>query len=381
MSRATDSESQGRGAGKRPAPDLGYRVGLQSTAMADEQEVGSVIAAAERAAGDGDYALAERHLREAAALQEARFGPVHPDLANTLNNLGVACEQAGKLDEAEESYRRAYAIALVAFPPDHPFVVRSTENLRDFCAARDRPFDPPAPVAPETPLTDAQSVVPEAPPVDAPPVARPPVAPVEVAVAPASFEYAVRERSAPRPSRWLLPALAIVGVAAIAIWWTAGRSTSPSASANPVPVQQPQTPPTASSADPEPAAGPIEPAAPAPPPVAPAAGGSSLTIARADVCRNFSTSGTEWRCDVVAEATSPGVVVFLTRMRSPQSATVVHRWYRNDALVQRVELRIGPNPGAGYRTYSRNTVNAGDWRVELVDASGAILHQQRFVVR
>ena len=31
-------------------------------------------------------------LRQAARLQEASLGPRHPDLANTLNNLGIVCE-------------------------------------------------------------------------------------------------------------------------------------------------------------------------------------------------------------------------------------------------------------------------------------------------
>ena len=42
------------------------------------------------------------------------------------------------------------------------------------------------------------------------------------------------------------------------------------------------------------------------------------------------------------------------------------------------------NPGAGYRTYSRNTISsdrAGEWRVELRSADGAVLYEVRFTVR
>jgi hypothetical protein len=49
-----------------------------------------------------------------------------------------------------------------------------------------------------------------------------------------------------------------------------------------------------------------------------------------------------------------------------------------------VELPIHANITAGYRTYSRNTVDnqgAGDWRVELRTKDGALLHEERFVVR
>ena len=75
--------------------------------MPDTREPRSVIEAAEQAAAAGDYASAERLLREAAGLQEASLGPLHPDVANTLNNLGVVCEITGKPDEAEQCFRRA----------------------------------------------------------------------------------------------------------------------------------------------------------------------------------------------------------------------------------------------------------------------------------
>ena len=69
--------------------------------MPDTRDPQAVIAAAEQAALAGDYAAAERLLREAAALQEASLGPLHPELANTLNNLGVVYEVTEKPDEAE----------------------------------------------------------------------------------------------------------------------------------------------------------------------------------------------------------------------------------------------------------------------------------------
>ncbi len=57
---------------------------------------------AEQAANAGDYATAEPLLREAALLQEAALGPLHPDLANTLNNLAVVCELTDKMADAEQ---------------------------------------------------------------------------------------------------------------------------------------------------------------------------------------------------------------------------------------------------------------------------------------
>jgi len=61
---------------------------------------------------------------------------------------------------------------------------------------------------------------------------------------------------------------------------------------------------------------------------------------------------------------------------------VVHRWYQGGTLRQAVKLTIQPNTSEGYRTYSRqNLDDAGNWRVEVANADGALLHEQRFTVR
>jgi hypothetical protein len=128
--------------------------------MPEQRGARSIIESAEQAAAAGDYASAEDLLREAAGLQEQTLGPNHPDLANTLNNLGVVCEIADNPIDAEHYFRRAYTIATATLAPDHPFVATSRKNLHDFCAARGRPaelppsppgvaawLDPPAPAA------------------------------------------------------------------------------------------------------------------------------------------------------------------------------------------------------------------------------------------
>jgi hypothetical protein len=306
--------------------------------MNEEQSVAAVIAAAEQAAVAGDYVLAERHLREAVSLQEAVLGRVHPDLANTLNNLGVACEQAGKLDESEEAYRRAYHIAQEAFPPGHPFVIRSAENLRDFCEARGRPFDLPPPVVPVQASVPAGTGPVSLGPIRAPgepgPPARPPApaplmdsqpagpAPVHPRVVVPATEHApqVTER---RSLALPLSALAIVA-ALVVVWLFVGDDTPAEDSAlGSVTVESPATaPPEAggtsagSSAvegsraqgDAGAAAPPADasaPTTPAPLPVAtptsPRAANplsaSSITIVTADVCRNFlpRSGDAEWR--------------------------------------------------------------------------------------
>src|SRR5262245_45648862 len=101
--------------------------------MPEPSELQIVVNAAEQAAAAGDYASAEFLLLEAARLQEASLGPLHQDVANTLNNLGVVCEITDKPVDAEAFYRRAHAIATAVLEPDHPFVATSRKNLTDFC--------------------------------------------------------------------------------------------------------------------------------------------------------------------------------------------------------------------------------------------------------
>ena len=104
--------------------------------MPEPRDPRSIIEAAEQAAAAGNYAAAEELLREAALLQESSLGLLHPDLANTLNNLGVVCERTDNPVDAEDCFRRAVAIATAVLPQDHPFVATSRKNLRDFCEAR-----------------------------------------------------------------------------------------------------------------------------------------------------------------------------------------------------------------------------------------------------
>ena len=111
--------------------------------MPEPREARSIIENAEQAAAAGNYASAEDLLREAAALQEQTLGPHHPDLANTLNNLGIVCEMTDNPIDAEHYFRRAHAIATATLAPDHPFVATSSKNLHDFCAARGRPAELP----------------------------------------------------------------------------------------------------------------------------------------------------------------------------------------------------------------------------------------------
>ena len=125
--------------------------------MTDVRDPASMIEAAQKAVGDGDYPAAERLLRAAAGIQEASLGSSHPDLASTLNNLAFVYERTKKFEEAERGYRRAHAIAVASLSPGHPLIATSLKNLVEFCAAHEIPIWKPPAAGPEdeAPLPDS----------------------------------------------------------------------------------------------------------------------------------------------------------------------------------------------------------------------------------
>jgi hypothetical protein len=374
--------------------------------MSDQRDPYSVLDAAEKAAASGDFATAEQLLREAARLQEASLGPLHPDLANTLNNLGVVCEVAEKPAEAERYFRRAYDIATASLEPDHPFVATSRKNLEDFCAARGLDVVVPVPVPLPAPVPPP---VPSRPPVLAPSPAKtiekkPRLEPrATVRPEPAVHENA-HSAPAKTPSRALvIGALLSAGllVTLLAAPWfrsnDAPDSSPPPAAqppaAGPAKAESPKPaetqaarPAETSPAEPKSSEAPKTPVAGQPDPAKTArpAGGvskSALIVVDANVCKDLQVTG-NWRCELPSRPAAPGRLVFYTRIKSPKDVKILHRWYHGERLRQAVELTIRANPGSGYRTFSRQTVNdSGEWRVELRASDGTLLREERFTVR
>jgi hypothetical protein len=165
-------------------------------------------------------------------------------------------------------------------------------------------------------------------------------------------------------------------------WSSRDESTRPPAGATPPPETAP--PAIATPTEPNEArkAAPRsnEPGVPTKEPGAPSTVPGGLTVA-AQLCRNFSTSGGNWRCNAVDTAVAPGALVLYTRVKSPRNAAIVHRWYRGNSLRQSVTLSIRANATEGYRTYSRQTVSPGEWRVEVRSTDGHLLHEQQFAVK
>jgi hypothetical protein len=315
--------------------------------MTEPREAHSIIENAEQAAAAGNYASAEDLLREAAALQEQTLGPQHPDLANTFNNLGIVCEMTDNPIDAEHYFRRAHTIATATLAPDHPFVATSRKNLHDFCSARGRPVELP----PSSPAVAAW--------LDAP---APPAAPRH------------------EPSRFLSP-LALGGLSGVGLLIVILTMAWPWGS--PVEETKPRPATTTAPAGETPAVRPPAPPAEPLPPAQPTAmltPSTQATVATAQLCTALSA----WRCEVADGQVPPGPMFFYTRVKSATATTIEHRWYQGDRLRRAMKLRVEANPGAGYRTYSRNNVSsesAGDWRVELRSADGTVLHEARFTVR
>jgi hypothetical protein len=347
--------------------------------MPEPRGARSIIENAEQAAAAGDYASAEDLLREAAGLQEQTLGPNHPDLANTLNNLGVVCEMTDNPIDAEHYFRRAYTIATATLAPDHPFVATSRKNLYDFCAARGRPAElPPSP----------------------PEVAAWLDAPAPRAAAPGDSSPSAKLDVTPIPRTRSLRPLALGALSGVALlivilmmdrpWGSGTEETEPppataiaAAPETPAPGRTP--PPTEPIARRQPTATPTQPTRSeadtvSARPTTLTGSAAMPTVVTARLC----TALRVWRCDAADSQVLPGRLFFYTQVKSAAATTIEHRWYQGDRLRLTVRLRIQANPGAGYRTYSRNTISServGDWRVELRSADGAVLHEQRFTVR
>jgi len=339
--------------------------------MSEQQNARHMLDQAEHAATAGDLASADELLRAAARIQEAELGPLHPDLANTLNNLAIVAERTGRPSEAETLYRRAAAIAAAALPPDHPMVAESRQNLEDFCRARDLSIDAPAVIAPTK----------SAPP---PSTAPPPDGVSRTTTAAQPLPPAALSAGASHSLAWVAAAAVVLAAAIFLVLRPSSSHNAPEpAAAQPADAAPPIAEPPATPA-------PIEEAAP--PKAAPrdddrdistnkAPATGDITVAAAQLCRTLSTSGSNWRCDPAGDSTPPGPIVFYTRVRSPQDAAVEHRWYHGSTLRQSKRLRIQSNVAEGYRTYSRQRVDGGDWRVEVRSTDGHLLLEQRFAVR
>ena len=340
--------------------------------MTDALHPASMIEAAQKAVDAGDYSAAEGLLREAAAIQEATLGSLHPDLASTLNNLAFVCERTNDIAEAERGYRRAHAIAVATLGPRDPLVATSIKNLVGFCATHGIPIWKPLAIQPdcetETPDTDTDTATPD---IDSAPESQ--------------------QEQVPAVVTWRRPlaigviALATVFVASV-VFTTRREPQTPSPSN--VPAPSPTTPAPTLEVPPTVAVTPRPEPTPArverPGTRARIATPEPVTVLNAQLCKALARRGSpDWQCASAGADLQPGTFFFYTRLMTGVNTTVEHRWYRGERVHQVIRLRVAATPGSGYRTFSSNTVSAeraGEWKVELRSADGTVLQEQRFVV-
>jgi len=76
--------------------------------------------------------------RAAVAAAQHRFGPDHPEVATSLNNLATLLQDTNRLPDAEPLMRQALRIDQAAFGPDHPNVATDLNNLASLLQATNR---------------------------------------------------------------------------------------------------------------------------------------------------------------------------------------------------------------------------------------------------
>lgn len=75
------------------------------------------------------YGLARELFEHALSLAETIHGPEHPNVAPTLNNLGLMLHEQGDLTGAREIFERTLAIGEKYLDPDHPTIAIRLNNL------------------------------------------------------------------------------------------------------------------------------------------------------------------------------------------------------------------------------------------------------------
>ena len=160
----------------------------------------------------------------------------------------------------------------------------------------------------------------------------------------------------PPATAWTSRSLAWVAIGVVVLVHTAllvRQASSPRETPTPTPTAAP----TAQQAAEPPLAPPVTPAPieqAQPPKVAPrgssrgvvtdkrqalARSAAGISLATAQLCQTFSTSGGNWRCDPAGDSVSPGPIVLYTRVRSPRAdrgrASLVSR--RDTAAVREAD--------------------------------------------
>ena len=80
---------------------------------------------------------AEQLFRRCLVVTEVKLGPEHKNVATTLHHLGVCTREAGRLEEAEQLLRRSLAIGELKLDSEHARVADTLHHL-GVCVLGDR---------------------------------------------------------------------------------------------------------------------------------------------------------------------------------------------------------------------------------------------------
>jgi len=117
---------------------LGWPVALRAQ---DDPGIAQLKALNEQAVQlykQGEYQKATELLEQVVKLAIKRFGPDHPDVATSLNNLAELYRSMGRYTEAEPLCKRSLAIREKQLGRDHPDVAQSLNNLAELYRATGR---------------------------------------------------------------------------------------------------------------------------------------------------------------------------------------------------------------------------------------------------
>ena len=90
-----------------------------------------------------EYAAAKQSHEYALAIRRKSLPADHPDIATSLDNLGLVQSALREYAAAKQSHEQALAIHRKSLPPDHPLIAHSLDNLglvqsalREYAAAK-----------------------------------------------------------------------------------------------------------------------------------------------------------------------------------------------------------------------------------------------------
>jgi CHAT domain-containing protein/tetratricopeptide (TPR) repeat protein len=115
--------------------------GITPAGAQGNDEIGTLLAQIDRLSHASQYREAGELTKRLLTLTERRFGPNHPNVATTLNNLGEFLRFQGRYAEAEPYYDRALAMAEKAMPRDDGRIGTMLSNIGQLYAEEGRYSD------------------------------------------------------------------------------------------------------------------------------------------------------------------------------------------------------------------------------------------------